>query len=470
MVVGEFVTHKQVIVIGGGPGGYHAAIRAAQLGLEVLLVEKENVGGVCLNEGCIPSKLFAHSARQFRKMNSLIELGIRVDGAIDFDLALLQQRKKQVVERLSQGVEGLLDKHGVEVVQGRASFISSERIGVERGEAFDLYESDHVIISTGSDYSYPAEMQPDHQFILDAKSIYQVEELPTHLLIYGSDYLSLEAASAFSAFGTEVTIIMEEERTAFAYDSTINRELFRQLKKAKIKCVKQAKVHDVTASSEEVKIDLEVKGEFKSIRGSHLYVSAKPSPCVEELQLQVAGIDQLENGLIAANEAMETSVKGIYAVGDVTSYESLAVTAIRQGKVAAENCAGKSSVLDTAIIPHIIHFLQPVATAGLSEELAKELGYEIKTGHFPMRGNGYAEVLNEKNGFVKTVSEEDSGRLLGFHAVGEDAIGLINQGVLALEMVAREEDLASIFYPHPSLYEAWAESIEDMDSLAIHKG
>ncbi|MFD2924650.1 dihydrolipoyl dehydrogenase family protein [Halobacillus naozhouensis] len=470
MVVGEFVTHKQVIVIGGGPGGYHAAIRAAQLGLEVLLVEKEKIGGVCLNEGCIPSKLFAHAARQIRKMSGLDELGIRLGGSIDFDLSLLQQRKEQVIERLSQGVIALLEKYSVEVVQGKASFISAERIGVERGEAFDLYESEHVIISTGSGYTYPAEMQPDHQLIFDANSIYQVEELPKHLLVYGSDYLSLEVASTFSAFGTDVTIIMDEGKTAFPYDSAINRELFRQLKKAKIKCVKQAEVHGVTASSEGVKVDLEVKGEFKSVQGSHLYVAAEPSPNIEELQIQTAGIDQLENGLIATNEAMETSVNGIYAIGDVTSYQSLAVTAIRQGKVAAENCAGKSSVVDTSIIPHVIHFLQPVATTGLSEEMAKELGYEIKTGQFSMRGSGYAEILNEKNGFVKTVSEQESGRLLGFHAVGEDAIGLINQGVLALEMVAREEDLTSIFYPHPSLYEAWTESIEDIDSLAIHKG
>ena len=169
MVVGEFVTHKQVIVIGGGPGGYNAAIRAAQLGLEVMLIEKNKMGGVCLNEGCIPSKLFAHAAAQLRKLSHLDELGVKLNGDYTFDMQALKTKKDSVVSRLTNGVESLLKKHDIEVVHGTASFISSERIGVERGEAFDLYESDHIIIATGSSYAYPQGMEPNHSRVLGCR-------------------------------------------------------------------------------------------------------------------------------------------------------------------------------------------------------------------------------------------------------------------------------------------------------------
>ncbi len=467
MVVGEFVTHKQVIVIGGGPGGYNAAIRAAQLGLEVMLIEKNKMGGVCLNEGCIPSKLFAHAAAQLRKLSHLDELGVKLNGDYTFDMQALKTKKDSVVSRLTNGVESLLKKHDIEVVHGTASFISSERIGVERGEAFDLYESDHIIIATGSSYAYPQGMEPNHSRVLDAASIYQLEEIPNHLLVYGSDYRALEAAAAFASFGSKVTIVLEGKE--FPFDSAINRELGRQMKKAKMKYVKGAEVEKVTVTSEGVTLALHIRGEKREISGSHLYVTGESAPCVEDLHISAAGIQQQENGLIATNNRMETSVTGIYAVGDLASYVPLASTAIRQGKVAAENCAGNNSAIESSIVPHVIHFLQPVAFAGLTEEEAKAHDYQIQTGQFQLSGNGFAEITGEKSGFVKTVSEQETKKLLGFHAVGEGAIELITQGVLALELVAREEDLTSIYYPHPSFNEAWMEAIEDIEGLAIHK-
>ncbi|WP_163100522.1 dihydrolipoyl dehydrogenase [Peribacillus alkalitolerans] len=463
MVVGEIAEERDVVIIGGGPGGYHAAIRAAQLGLSVTLIEKEALGGVCLNKGCIPSKVFSVSAKKMDDFKQAGKFGLRVE-QVEFDISLLHAEKKERINSLKQGIQSLLKANSVEIINGTASFISDDRIGVENDLAFTVYRFKHAIIATGSRNDHPNFIQVDHKRILDGLSIYSLGELPEKLVIYGDDYIALEVASSFNLLGSEITLIFPEERSDFSFDSSINKELRRQLKKKKIQVIKGTSIGNVDQLDGKLSIQF---GDQK-IEATHLYLSGKVIPNTEDLGLSRIGVKTTNEGFILTDSTGRTSKPTIYAVGDVTEGPTLAVKAIKQGKVAAESIAGILSESDQTFIPTVIHMKPPMAFVGMTEEQARQHVKDIQVAEFSLGGNGYASLLGEKDGLVKVISDASSNLVLGVHMIGQGAVELISCSVLALEMVARTEDLEFIHYPHPSINESVLEAVEALRGKAVH--
>lgn len=471
MVVGQLATEKDVLVIGGGPGGYTAAIRAAQLGKEVTLIEADSIGGICLNKGCIPSKVFSEAAGKIKDLTSLKNYGIEISEHT-FQYSELLKKKDQTVTQLRKGVEALCKAHKIELVKGKATFLSESRIGVEIGDAYEIFSFKSAIIATGVSSKGCQQVEVDQEYIIDDYGLYNLKNPPEHIVIVGtcSGYIALEAATSFKALGSEVTIVFENDQNDFGFDSAIEKELKRQLKKAKIKFLKDLQLHTVKIQNGRVmSVFTSNSGDENVLESSHLYIPSNYLPNTNDLGLDRAGVSVDSQGWISIDSTCGTSVPNIFAVGDVTGGEQLAVKAIKQGKVAAESISGKKTEWDHNYIPKVAYSLPPVASIGFTEEEATQNGYTIETGMFPLTGNGYASVKEKRDGFIKVISEKETERILGIHILGEGAMELISTGITALEMVARTEDLSYPYYPHPSINEGILEAIEDITGRAIHK-
>lgn len=465
MVVGEMVEQRDLVIIGGGPAGYQAAIRAAQLDLNVTLIEKSKLGGICLHKGCIPSKVFAHAAKKFRETKELSSFGITTGEAV-FSMTKLGTYQERVIENLHKGIKSLCQANQIEVIEGEVNFISEHRLGVSRGHQFDLYEFTHAIIATGGKMKIPEIFPAKNEKILHADNIYHMKELPSDLIVYGNDYIALEVAFSFNQLGTEVTIVLEEND--FSFDQSINRELRRLLKKERMTLIRNTTIETITSTETNIEVTYQNKEKSHKITGSHLFVSGEIRPNIESLGLDRIGVSLCEKGLIETDKTMKTSVDHIYAAGDVTSGPSLAVKAIKQGKVAAEIIAGLNNEVDLTFIPMVIHTSPPIASIGLTEQQATEYEHAIEVSQFSLSGNGYASITNERAGFVKLIKDANTGILVGFHMIGDGAVELASTGITSLEMAAREEDLNFPFYPHPSYNEAILEAIENFTGTAIH--
>lgn len=468
MVVGELAHERDLVIIGGGPGGYHAAIRAAQLGKSVTLIEKDKLGGVCLNKGCIPSKVFTESAKKLTSVKDFGNFGIE-GVSPTFQFTKLVDYKNKVVDQLRKGVESLCKANKIEVITGHAFFLSEYKIGVENGDQYEIYQFKQAIIATGCSPRIPnAFANVESDAFLNPWTIMSIEELPSTLIVYGSDYISLEMAMSFHSFGVEVTHVLDEGKEDFPFDDTINRELIRICKKSKIKVIKDAQVVTVSTEVEECTLNLLVKGEPVQVKGSKVFFSGSYKPNTQELGLDRIGVSTSEEGFILTNKQCQTSHSHIFAVGDVAGGPLLAVKAIKEGKVAAEMSAGLTSEVDLTFLPIVAKTLPPIAVVGLTETEAIQQGYEIKTGQFSVAGNGYATLIGQKDGLVKVIIDQKTNLLIGMHIIGEGAAELISMGTTALEMVARDEDLSFPLYPHPSMNEAVLEAIEALKDQAIH--
>lgn len=465
MVVGELAHEKDLVIIGGGPGGYHAAIRAAQLGLKVTLIEKQQLGGVCLNEGCIPSKILTSAANRLNLLKESQEMGVG-DSEPIFQYDKLRSYQQKVMDQLRNGVESLIKANKIEFVKGNAYFLSDDRIGVEGDEQYEVYHFKKAIIATGNKQQAINGVQADGNRIFHSRMIQAIPDIPKHLLIYGYNEIVLEMASSFHAFGSEVTILLEKEN--FGFDSSIEKEIKRILKKKKIQVLKNVRLTRATYSQQDLLVELQIQEENISLNGTHLLLANSGIPNTHDLGVERIGININERGHIQTNKQCQTSILTIYAVGDVTDGPTIAVKAISQGKIAAESIAGKLVEYDSYFLPKVVHFQPPIASVGLTEEEAIAQGIEVKIGQFPLASNGFATILGKKDGFVKVISDSISDTLLGVHIMGEGAIELISSGILSLEMVAREEDLRFPFYPHPSINEGMLEAVEALNGEAVH--
>jgi dihydrolipoamide dehydrogenase len=465
MVVGELAYEKDVVIIGGGPGGYHAAIRAAQLGKKVTLIEKQNLGGICLNEGCIPSKILTSTAARLNLFRDSEEMGIG-DLEPSFDYSKLRSYQIKVIEQLKNGVKALIAANKIELVKGNAYFLSESRLGVEVDDHYEVFEFKQSIIATGSRPPVLTGIHPDGKQIFHSNMILHISEVPKHLLIYGSNEMALEMAVAFRTFGSEITILIEKDE--FGFDSSIEKEIKRLLKKKRIHVLRDVQLMGAKPSHGELLVELKVKNEKISLNGTHLLLAVPNVPNTKELGIEKIGIALSNQGYIQINNQCQTSLPSIYAVGDVTEGPALAVKAIAQGKIAAESIAGKRPEYDSSFLPKIVHFQPPIASVGLNEEMARGQGIAIKVGQFPLASNGYSTLLGKKEGFIKIITSLKDDTVLGVHIIGEGAIELISTGIVSLEMVAREEDLRFPFYPHPSINEGLLEAIDSLYGEAIH--
>ncbi|KGX86872.1 dihydrolipoyl dehydrogenase [Pontibacillus litoralis] len=462
MVVGEIAEQKDVVVIGGGPGGYHAAIEAAQKGFTVTLIEKEKLGGVCLHDGCIPSKVFTTAARKKEEILRFHAFGID-HGEVTFQLSKLQQHKRKVIEQLQKGVEALCKTNKIEIVHGNASFLSADRIGVDNGHQFDVFHFNHAIVATGSTPIHRSGVSFDDEKVVHDGSIFLLSEIPEHLVVYGSHSIAIEVAMSYRQFGSMVTLIMADDKNTLPYDTTITRELLRQFKKQQIKVYTGVKEFRVNKEASHITAMFQHKGEQDTLDCTHVYVASDYVPNVKELGLSRLGIQQGSNGYIAVDAHMRTSLPSIYAIGDVTEGPRLAVKAIKQAEVVAATIAGEPSEFDPTFIPEVIHSIPPIATVGKTEQQAVEEQFDVKIGHFSYGANGYATIQGKKDGFIKLVINQNNDVVLGFHAIGEGAVELVSTGTLALEMAARVEDLTFPHYPHP----AFSEALSGMEFSAV---
>jgi len=452
-------------VIGGGPGGYVAAIRAAQLGAKVLLVEKDQVGGTCTNRGCIPTKAMLADAKMYdrAKLSSVI----RADG-LRVDMEQLQDRKNKVVKRMITGVEFLLKDNGITFSRGKASFVDRKTIEVEVEKGRERFGSQKVIIATGSVSAQIPNVPIDGKVILTSTEMLNIPSIPQDLIIIGGGYIGMEFACLFSGLGSKVRVIEMLPHIISTEDEEVIRGLNTLLKKRGIQIhtetkVKEARVRDNRA---EVKV-VDKDGKEEVFQAEKALMAVGRSPYTEGLRLENAGV-ALEGKFIKVNERMETTSPGIYAIGDVTGRQMLAHKASAEGVAAAENALSRSNKVDYSKIPNCIFTLPEVASIGLTEKQAKEKGLRVRIGRYPFQSNGKALANGDSEGFVKVIADQDLGQVIGVHILGDHATDLIGGLSVAMALETTVEELGKTVQAHPTLMEAVAEASLDAIKEAIH--
>jgi dihydrolipoamide dehydrogenase len=454
-----------VIVIGGGPGGYVAAIRAAQLGAKVLLIEKDELGGTCLHRGCIPTKAMLSDAKLYDHVKSSSVLkteGLRVD------MKELLLRKNEVVKRLAAGVQFLIKDNGISFSQGMAKFLDPKTIEVESEKGKEQFKGQKIIIATGSVSAQIPNVPIDGKTILTSTEMLNLSSIPKDLLIIGGGVIGVEFACLFNGLGSKVTVIEMLPEIISTEDGEVIRGLATLLKKRKIEIHTETRVKEAKGKkgrSEVVAIDKE--GKKILFQAEKTLVAVGRSPYTEGLQLDKIQIG-MNGKFIKVNEKMETSLPGIYAIGDVTGRQMLAHKASAEGIVAAENAMGHAAKVDYSKIPNCIYTFPEVASIGLSEKQAKEKGVQVMIGRFPFQSNGRALATGDSEGFVKVIAEKDLGQIIGVHILGEHATDLIGGPALALALEATAEEMGKTTQPHPTLTEAISEAALDAIKEAIH--
>lgn len=467
MVVGDFANEVDVLVIGGGPGGYVAAIRAAQLGRKVTLVDKAELGGVCLNRGCIPSKAIISAAEHLTMIKDAKKMGIDVEG-VSVDLSRLMEWKNGVVKKLTGGVSTLLKGNKVEVIKGEAYFSGKNSVKIATENDSQTYEFKACIVATGS---RPAELpflKFDGERILSSTEALNLQEVPKRLLVIGGGYIGLELGTAYSKLGSEVTILEGADNILPGVDQAMVRMVSRNLKKLGVKVHTKAKVTSGKREGDEVIVTAEVGGEEKTFTADYVLVAVGRKPNTDELGLEQAGVELDERGFIKVDKQLRTSNPDIFAIGDAAGGALLAHKASYEGKVAAEVIAGQPSEVDYVAMPFVIFSDPEIAYTGLSEKEAKEQGYDPVVSRFAFQANGRALSMEKADGFIQVIADKESKQLLGVQIVGPEASSLIAEAVLAIEMGANAEDLSLTIHAHPTLPEALMEAAEGVLGHAIH--
>jgi len=468
MVVGDFAQGTQVAIIGSGPGGYVAAIRAAQLGLEVTVVERDLVGGICLNWGCIPSKALIHVADLKQQIEHGDAVGLVAEG-VRVDLVKLMKWKDSVVEKLRRGVESLLKQHKVPVVIGEARITDDHSFSVESKDGVHRFEFEHCILATGSSAAQIPGMPRDGEIVIDSTDAVTLKEIPERMAIIGAGAVGLELGIVYAKLGTDVTLLDASDTLLPTLDSQIRPVMERSLKRLAIKLELGAKVKGLKRNGAEAEIKYSVPDGDKSLTANKVLVAIGRRPNTTGIGLERAGVKLDSKGFVQVNERMETSVRGIFAVGDMIAGPMLAHKAMFQGKIAAEVIAGQPSAFEAVEVPGVIFSDPEIATVGLSEDDAKTQGIKVKIGVFPFKALGRAATLGEAGeGFTKVVSDADSGIVLGVHIVGPHASDLISEGALAVASASHFDDLTLTIHPHPTLPESIEEAAEQVERRAIH--
>lgn len=468
MVVGEIATGTEVLVVGAGPGGYVAAIRAAQLGKDVTLVEKENLGGVCLNVGCIPSKALIYAAYLYEKIQHAGAFGISVKD-VDINLERLQAWKESVVQRLTGGVEQLCKGHGVNIVKGKATFVSAKKCLVESEHGTQAIEFKDCIIATGSVPMTIPGFEIDGETVIDSTGALALKKLPESLIVIGGGYIGLELGMVYAKFGTKVTVVEMLENLLPGTDPELTRLVVRKVKELKMDVYLKSQAKGLKKSKDGAQLTVQTQeGEIK-LSAEKVLVSVGRRPNTPpDLGLDKLGVQPDPKGFLKTDAQMRTNNPHVYAIGDVAGPPLLAHKASHEGIVAAEAICGHKSAADWQTVPAVIFTDPEIAYAGLSEAEAQQAGYKTIVGKFPFAALGRALTLGETDGFIKIIADAETKVVLGVQIVGPEASTLISEAVLAIEMGATLEDLALSIHPHPTLPEGLMEAAEAALGKAIH--
>ena len=462
------------VVIGAGPGGYPAAIRLGQLKVKTAIIEREYMGGVCLNVGCIPSKAVIHAAKMFEKMGHADDLGITLPGKPTLDMKKLQTWKGGVVNKLTGGVRTLLKGNGVTIIEGSAKLEKSgpdgHRITVQGKNGTETIIAKNVVLATGSrPFEIPG-FKIDQNRVLDSTGGLALDHVPQRMIVIGGGYIGLELGMVYGKFGTKVTVVEALPRVLASMDKDCVQVVERKLKKMGVEVLANTKAKSWEDKGDRAVLTVELQdGKTATIDADKILLSIGRRPNSENLGLDAAGVTVDKKGFVIADDHLRTNVPGIYAIGDLIGGMMLAHKATKEGEVVAEIIAGHKAAFDVRTIPAVVFTDPEIASTGLTEEEAKQKGRtDLKVGKFPFAALGRALSVNDTEGFVKVITDGKTGELLGMHIVGNGAGDLISEGALAIEMGAVADDLRLTIHPHPTLSEAIMEAAAASLGEAIH--
>jgi len=459
-----------VCVIGAGPGGYVAAIRSAQLGLKTCVIEREKLGGVCLNVGCIPSKAMITASHLYHRIQHDAEtMGIKT-GKVSLNMSTLVDWKQSVCDRMSGGVQQLLKGNGVEVILGEASFESASSLQVKKKDGLEKIVAKNFIIATGS---RPIEIPGfafDEKNILSSTGALDLKELPKKVVVIGGGYIGLEIAGYLTKLGTEITVLeANSEILANVIDKECAQVVARKLKKLGVNIVTGAKAKGYTKQGAALEVKVEMNDKEEKISCDKILVTVGRKPNSDQMNLKNIGLKIDSKGFVTVNAKRQTSIPNIYAIGDIACQPMLAHKASFEGVLVAEVISGQNRVYDVKTIPAVIFTDPEMASVGMTEEECKAQGFaNLKVSKFPFAANGRAVSMMETEGFVKMIADAKNNVILGIHIVGPEASNLISEAALAIEMGATLDDLALTIHPHPTLGETMMEAAEATLGHAIH--
>lgn len=470
------VKNFDIVVIGGGPGGYVAAIRAAQLGLNTCLVEANHLGGICLNWGCIPTKALLRSSEVHNLIKHSEEFGIKVKD-VSFDIEKIVKRSRGVAKQLSGGIGHLLKKNKVTVIDGFAKLAGNGKVVVEKdGKKIDEVSSKHIIVATGARARTLPGLEPDGKLVWSYKEAMVPEEMPKSMVVVGSGAIGIEFASFYHTLGVDVTVVEIADRVMPVEDEEISKLAQKSFQKQGLKIMTNAQVTKLDKSKTNVKVTIKnAKGKEEQVTVDRVIMAVGIVANTENIGLEKTKV-KLNRGHIETNEWLETAEKGVYAIGDVTAPPWLAHKASHEGIICVEKIAkdnfGKKEIhphpMKRGNIPGCTYCHPQVASVGLTEAQAKEQGYKLKVGRFPFVGNGKAIALGEPEGMIKTIFDEKTGELLGAHMIGAEVTELIQGYVIGKSAELTEAEFMHTVFPHPTLSEMMHESVLDAYGKAIH--
>jgi dihydrolipoamide dehydrogenase len=459
-----------VTIIGSGPGGYVAAIRAGQLGLKVAIIEKDSrLGGTCTLRGCIPTKQMLMSAHVYEQMQHAADFGVQVSG-IQLAFADVQKRKDKVVLKNSKGIEYLMKKNKVTVFKGTGKLALPGKVEVTDAEGKkQTIESKNIIIATGSVVRPIPGFETDGKHVVSSDHILELKEVPKSLIVMGSGAVGVEFASVYSRFGAETTLVELLPRLVPLEDEEVSKELERSFRKRGIKAQVDTKLEKLEKTDTGVKVTGKTsKGETVTLEAEMLLVAVGRMPFTEGLGLEGTKI-KVDRGFVQVDEFQQTAEKGVYAIGDVVPTPLLAHLASKEGIVAVEHMAGKDArPINLRLVPNCTYCDPEVASVGLTEAKAKEQGYDVVVGKFPFSASGKARIMGEEEGFVKIVAEKKYDEILGVHIIGPHATELIAEACVAMQLESTADELGRTMHAHPTISEAVMEAAEGVHGLTIH--
>ena len=458
--------HYDVMVIGAGPGGYVAAIRAAKLGLHVAVVEEDRAGGTCLNRGCIPAKAMIHAAETYRSAREADQFGVET-GRVSFDYGKILAYKEETTDALVQGVEQLLAGNGVDRLAGKGTLLAGKKVRVTTEEKEEVYAADHIILAAGSKPLLLSIPGMDLPGVLTSDGLFRLQECPESLAIIGGGVISVEFATAFAGLGTKVTILEALPRLVPNLDKEISQNLRMILKKRGVDIHTSASVREVAEEDGRYVLRFTEKEKEQEVSARYVLCAVGRVPNTEGLFAEDA-LPDMERGRVLVDEKFETSIPGVYAIGDLIFGMQLAHTASAQGTVVAEHLAGRSASVDLSVVPSCVYTDPEIASVGLTEETAKEQGIPVRVGKFIMSANGKSLISREERGFVKILAAEESGVILGAQMMCARATDMIGELATAVANGLTAKQLLRGMRAHPTYNEGVGEALEELEGGAIH--
>ena len=462
----ESGSNYDLVILGSGPGGYVAGIRAGQLGMRTAVIERAEIGGICLNWGCIPSKALLRNAEVLSLVNEADRYGIEVSGvSADFGKAI--DRSREVVDRLTKGVAYLLKKNKVDVISGTGSLVDAGTVRVE-GESPQTLTAKNIMVATGARQRGLPNLPIDGKVVITSRQALEMREAPGRVVIVGGGATGAEFGYLYKSYGSEVTIVELLPRMVPLEDEDVGNQLTRSFKKMGVKVMTDSQVLGITTESGVAKVSVSKGGNESVIECDRVLVAVGVTGNIEDIGLEAAGV-QSERGFIPVDDAMQTNVPGVYAIGDVTGKLLLAHVASAQGVTAVETMAGlQPPALDYDLMPKAVYSRPQVASFGMTEQAAREAGRELKIGKFPLSASGKALALGETDGFIKVVADAEIGEILGVHMIGAEVTELLGEASLAKLLEGATTEIGWLVHPHPTISEGLKEAALAAEGEAIH--